>query len=95
MILTACYIVVAFVGALELNGVKSGEIPSDFRNEALDFGQDAFYNETKLAKRRIEPNQGHAQGDNSQLLGHVTMMGILVIVVHEHLGGEISIVEEI
>jgi len=45
MILTACYFFVAFIGALELvaikdcgNIVKPGEISSDFRNEALDFG---------------------------------------------------------
>ena len=80
--------IVAFVGALELavmkdsaNGAEPGEFPGDFRNGALDFGWDTFDEETKLVKRGVELNQGRA-----------AMMGILGLMVHEQLGGEIPIV---
>ena len=80
--------IVAFVGALELavmkdsaNGAEPGDFPGDFRNGALDFGWDTFDEETKLAKRGIELNQGRA-----------AMMGILGLMVHEQLGTEIPIV---
>ena len=55
--------IVAFIGFLELfvmKDITGGEFPGDFRNEALDFGWDTFAEETKLAKRGIELNQGLA-----------------------------------
>eukprot|EP00957_Ditylum_brightwellii_P076790 5836691-Ditylum_brightwellii.AAC.2 len=51
-----------------------GEFPGDFRNGALDFGWDTFDKETKLTKCSIELNNGH-----------VVMMGILALMVHEML----------
>jgi len=77
--------IVAFVGCLELFVMKDvtgeSEFPGDFRNGALDFGWDTFDEETKLVKRGVELNQGRA-----------AMMGILGLMVHEQLGGEIPIV---
>jgi len=80
--------IVAFVGALELgvmkdeaNGAEAGEFVGDFRNGALDFGWDTFDEETKLSKRAIELNNGRA-----------AMMGILGLMVHEQLGGDLPIV---
>ena len=77
--------IVAFVGTLELFVMKDvtgeSEFPGDFRNGALDFGWDTFDEETKLVKRGVELNQGRA-----------AMMGILGLMVHEQLGGEIPIV---
>ncbi len=76
--------IVAFVGTLELfvmKDITGGEFPGDFRNGALDFGWDTFDEETKLSKRGIELNNGRA-----------AMMGILGLMVHEQLGGEIPIV---
>merc|ERR1719223_2266017 len=71
----------AFVGLLELgvmkdsaNGAEPGEFVGDFRNGAIDFGWDTFDEETKLAKRAIELNNGRA-----------AMMGILGLMVHEKL----------
>ena len=78
--------IVAFVGFLELfvmKDITGGEFVGDFRNEALDFGWDTFDEETKLAKRGIELNQGRA-----------AMMGILGLMVHEQLGGVLPIVGE-
>jgi hypothetical protein len=75
----------AFVGALELGVMKDvtgeNEFVGDFRNGALDFGWDTFDEETKLSKRAIELNNGRA-----------AMMGILGLMVHEQLGGELPIV---
>jgi hypothetical protein len=74
-----------FVGFLELFVMKDvtgeGEFVGDFRNGALDFGWDSFSEETKLQKRAIELNNGRA-----------AMMGILGLMVHEQLGGELPIV---
>ena len=70
--------VLAFVGFLELAVMKDitgGEFPGDFRNDALDFGWDSFDEETKLAKRAIELNQGRA-----------AQMGLLGLMVHDQLG---------
>ena len=79
---------VAFIGLLEVavmkdsaNGAEPGEFVGDFRNGALDFGWDSFDEETKLSKRAIELNNGRA-----------AMMGILGLMVHEQLGGELPIV---
>ena len=77
-----------FVGTPELgvvrdgaNGAAPGDFPGDFRNESLDFGWDTFDEETKLSKRAIELNNGRA-----------AMMGILGLMVHKQLGGNLPIV---
>ena len=57
------------------------EFVGDFRNGAIDFGWDTFSDEAKLSKRAIELNNGRA-----------AMMGILGLMVHEQLGGELPIV---
>ena len=82
--------ILAFVGFLELgvmkdsaNGAAPGDFVGDFRNGAIDFGWDTFDEETKLAKRAIELNNGRA-----------AQMGILGLMVHEQLGGSIPIVGE-
>ena len=82
--------IVFFIGTLELgvmkdsaNGAEPGEFPGDFRNGALDFGWDTFDEETKLAKRAIELNNGRA-----------AMMGILGLMVHEKLN-EIDMVADL
>ena len=79
------YQIIAFVGFLELFVMKDvtgeGEFPGDFRNGSLDFGWDTFDEETKLKKRAVELNNGRA-----------AMMGILGLMVHEQLGGELPIV---
>ena len=80
--------IIFFVGTLELgvmrdgaNGAAPGDFPGDFRNGSLDFGWDTFDEETKLSKRAIELNNGRA-----------AMMGILGLMVHEQLGGDLPIV---
>jgi len=74
-----------FIGFLELFVMKDvtgqGEFVGDFRNGFIDFGWDKFDEETKLKKRAIELNNGRA-----------AMMGILGLMVHEKLGGELPIV---
>jgi len=74
-----------FIGFLELFVMKdvTGEnaFVGDFRNGAIDFGWDKFDEATKLSKRGIELNNGRA-----------AMMGILGLMVHEKLGGELPIV---
>jgi len=71
--------VAAFVGLLELAVMKdvtgTSEFPGDFRNGAFDLGWDSFDEETKLAKRAIELNQGRA-----------AQMGMLALMVHDKLG---------
>ena len=72
--------VLAFVGFLELAFMKSidgtgNEHVGDFRNGFIDFGWDSFDEETKLAKRAIELNQGRA-----------AQMGMLALMVHDQLG---------
>ena len=80
--------ILAFVGFLELAVMKDvtgeNEFVGDFRNGALDFGWDTFDEETKLAKRAIELNNGRA-----------AQMGILGLMVHEQLGGSVPIVGEL
>jgi hypothetical protein len=80
--------IVFFVGTLQLgvmkdsaHGAAPGDFPDDFRNGAIDFGWDSSAAETKLSKRAIELNNGRA-----------AMMGILGLMVHEQLGGELPIV---
>jgi len=74
-----------FIGFLELFVMKdvtgSNAFVGDFRNGFIDFGWDSFSPETKLSKRAIELNQGRA-----------AMMGILGLMVHEKLGGELPLV---
>ncbi|KAL3808861.1 hypothetical protein ACHAXA_004148 [Cyclostephanos tholiformis] len=74
-----------FIGFLELFVMKdvtgTNAFVGDFRNGAIDFGWDKFDEETKLKKRAIELNNGRA-----------AMMGILGLMVHEKLGGELPIV---
>eukprot|EP00593_Proboscia_inermis_P001737 CAMPEP_0171295568 /NCGR_PEP_ID=MMETSP0816-20121228/4166_1 /TAXON_ID=420281 /ORGANISM="Proboscia inermis, Strain CCAP1064/1" /LENGTH=199 /DNA_ID=CAMNT_0011768319 /DNA_START=33 /DNA_END=632 /DNA_ORIENTATION=- len=76
---------VAFIGFLELSVMKdvtdSAEFPGDFRNGALDFGWDTFDEEEKAFKRGVELNNGRA-----------AQLGILGLMVHEQLGGELPIV---
>ena len=83
--------ILAFVGFLELgvmkdsaNGAAPGDFVGDFRNGYIDFGWDTFDEETKLAKRAIELNNGRA-----------AQMGILGLMVHEQLGGSVPIVGEL
>jgi len=77
--------IVFLAGFLELFVMKDvtgeNEFVGDFRNGSLDFGWDTFDEETKLSKRAIELNNGRA-----------AMMGILGLMVHEQLGGELPIV---
>jgi hypothetical protein len=80
--------IIFFVGTLELgvmkdeaNGAAPGDFPGDFRNESLDFGWDTFDEETQLFKRGVELNNGRA-----------AMLGILGLMVHEQLGGDLPIV---
>ena len=77
--------IVFFIGFLELFVMKDvtgeNEFVGDFRNGALDFGWDNFDEDTKLQKRAIELNNGRA-----------AMMGILGLMVHEKLGGELPLV---
>ena len=77
--------IILFVGFLELGVMKDvtgeAEFVGDFRNGALDYGWDTFDEETKLSKRAIELNNGRA-----------AMMGILGLMVHEQLGGELPFV---
>jgi len=76
---------VIFVGILEIFVMKDvtgeAEFPGDFRNGSLDYGWDTFDEETKLVKRGVELNNGRA-----------AMLGILGLMVHEQLGGELPIV---
>ena len=78
--------ILLFVGFLEASVMKDipgtgNEFGGDFRNGAIDFGWDKFSDDAKLSKRAIELNNGRA-----------AMMGILGLMVHEQLGGELPIV---
>ena len=73
-----------FIGFLELKVMTDvtgeSEFAGDFRN-GFDFGWDKQTEEWKAQKRAVELNQGRA-----------AMMGILGLMVHEQLGGELPIV---
>uniref|UniRef100_A0A7S0JLE2 Fucoxanthin-chlorophyll a/c light-harvesting protein n=1 Tax=Minchinia chitonis TaxID=262233 RepID=A0A7S0JLE2_9EUKA len=78
----------AFVGFLEgfvmldsANGAEPGEFVGDLRNGSLDFGWDTFDEEQQDFKRGVELNNGRA-----------AMLGLLGLMVHEQLGGELPIV---
>ena len=78
--------ILLFIGFLEASVMKDipgtgNEFVGDFRNGYIDFGWDKFDEQTKLSKRAIELNNGRA-----------AMMGILGLMVHEQLGGELPIV---
>jgi len=78
--------ILLFCGFLEASVMKDiegtgNQHVGDFRNGSLDFGWDTFDEETKLFKRGVELNNGRA-----------AMMGILGLMVHEQLGGELPIV---
>merc|ERR1712238_268567 len=78
--------IIAFVGLLELGIMidvpgTGNEFVGDFRNGSIDFGWDTFDEETQAFKRGVELNNGRA-----------AMMGILGLMVHEQLGGELPIV---
>ena len=74
-----------FIGFLELFVMKDvtgqNAFVGDFRNGFIDFGWDKLSPEAQLQKRAIELNNGRA-----------AMMGILGLMVHEKLGGELPIV---
>jgi len=73
-----------FIGFLELVVMKDitgdGEFIGDFRN-GIDFGWDDFSAEEKMQKRMIELSNGRA-----------AMIGILGILVHEQIGGNLPII---
>ena len=77
--------IIALIAVLELAVMKdvtgTGEFVGDFRNGYIDYGWDKFDEETKLFKRGVELNNGRA-----------AMLGILGLMVHEQLGGELPIV---
>ena len=77
--------IIALIAVLELAVMKdvtgTGEFVGDFRNGYIDYGWDKFSEETKLFKRGVELNNGRA-----------AMLGILGLMVHEQLGGELPIV---
>ncbi|KAK1732932.1 chlorophyll a-b binding domain-containing protein [Skeletonema marinoi] len=74
----------AFIGFLELKVMTDvtgdSQFAGDFRN-GFDFGWDKQSPEWQEQKRAVELNQGRA-----------AMMGILGLMVHEQLGGELPIV---
>ena len=77
--------IIALIAVLELAVMKdvtgTGEFVGDFRNGYIDYGWDKFDEDTKLFKRGVELNNGRA-----------AMLGILGLMVHEQLGGELPIV---
>jgi len=77
--------ILVLIAILELSVMKdvtgTAEFPGDFRNGYIDYGWDKFSEETKLFKRGVELNNGRA-----------AMLGILGLMVHEQLGGELPIV---
>lgn len=76
--------ILALVAILEIRVMTDvtgeSEFLGDFRN-GYDFGWDKQSEEWKLQKRAVELNQGRA-----------AMMGVLGLMVHEQLGGELPIV---
>jgi len=76
----------AFIGFLEIFVMKdvkgTGQSPGDFRN-GFDFGWDKYTPEEKSNKLAIELNQGRA-----------AQMGILGLMVHEKIGGDPYIINQ-
>jgi len=77
---------IAFIGILEIAVMRDiegtgNEFVGDFRNGYIDFGWDSLDEEAQTSKRAIELNNGRA-----------AMMGILGLMVHEKLGGELPLV---
>jgi Chlorophyll A-B binding protein len=74
--ITQIIVTIAFLeGWVMKDATGQNEFVGDFRNGIPDFGWDKFDEETKLAKRTTELNNGRA-----------AMMGILGLMVHEKLG---------
>jgi len=80
--------ILAFIGFLEIFVMKdvngTGDFPGDFRN-GFDLGKwDKYTEEEKMQKRAVELNNGRA-----------AQMGILGLMVHEKIGGDPYIINNL